>query len=180
MSTLELDALRLAENAHAGQARKYTGDPYIVHVLEVAGLVASVDHSPAMIAAAYLHDTLEDTALSPGTIEATTSSEVLALVQALTDVSREGDGNRATRKALDRDHLAAAPAAAQTIKLADLISNTLSIATHDPGFARVYLDEKSQLLDVLTRGDGRLHELAREVHAGAVYELTSRRGQRAG
>lgn len=50
----------------------------------------------------------------------------------------------------------------QTIKVADLISNTSSIVRHDPKFAVVYLDEARQLLDVLTRADPRLLAMARE------------------
>jgi hypothetical protein len=46
------------------------------------------------------------------------------------------------------------------VKLADLISNTSSIARHDPAFARVYLAEKRELLTVLTRGNATLHAVA--------------------
>ena len=48
-------------------------------------------------------------------------------------------------------------AAAQTIKLADLISNSRSIMAHDPNFARTYLEEKRMLLEVMTKGDPGLH-----------------------
>jgi (p)ppGpp synthase/HD superfamily hydrolase len=54
-----------AQAAHAavGQKRKYTGEPYIVHPAEVAKIVASVPGStPDMVAAAWLHDVVEDTA----------------------------------------------------------------------------------------------------------------------
>jgi hypothetical protein len=63
---------------------------------------------------------------------------------------------------LDRQHSAAAPAAAQTIKVADLISNTRSIVAHDPGFAKVYLEEKRMLLEVLTKADPTLLNKAKE------------------
>ncbi len=49
----------------------------------------------------------------------------------------------------------------QTVKVADIVSNTSSIVQHDPKFAEVYLDEKSLLLDVLTGADPRLVALAR-------------------
>jgi hypothetical protein len=83
--------------------------------------------------------------------------DIATLVSWLTDVSRPEDGNRAVRKAMDREHSAAAPAEAQTIKLADLISNSRSIMEHDPAFARTYLEEKRMLLAVMTRGDAGLH-----------------------
>ena len=72
-------------------------------------------------------------------------------------MSKPEDGNRATRKAIDREHTAQAPAEAQTIKLADLISNSKSIMAHDPDFAVTYLAEKRLLLEVLTKGDPGLH-----------------------
>jgi len=78
----------------------------------------------------------------------------------LTDVSKPEDGNRAVRKARDREHTAAAPAEAQTIKLADLISNSRSIMAHDPAFAKTYLEEKRLLLAVMTKGDPGLHSEA--------------------
>jgi hypothetical protein len=78
----------------------------------------------------------------------------------MTDISQPQDGNRATRKAIDREHTARAPAEAQTIKLADLISNSKSIMKHDPAFAKTYLEEKRLLLEVMTKGDKGLHELA--------------------
>jgi hypothetical protein len=49
-----------------------------------------------------------------------------------------------------------------TIKCADLISNTSSIVKHDPKFAEVYLEEKRLLLDVLTKADPWLVEIARK------------------
>jgi len=84
------------------------------------------------------------------------------LVGWLTDVSRPDHGNRAARKAVDRAHSAAAPAAAQTVKLADLISNTRSILEHDQKFAKTYLEEKRLLLEVMTKGDSTLMAIARK------------------
>ena len=143
------------------QVRKYTFEPYIVHPAEVASIVASVPHTDAMLAAAWLHDTVEDTGVTIETIRAEFGEEVAELVGWLTDVSRLEDGNRAVRKAADREHTARAPAAAQTVKLADLIANTRSIVKHDVAFARTYLAEKRLLLEVLTRGDAVLMAEAR-------------------
>ncbi len=49
-----------ARAAHANQTRKYSGEPYFTHVERVAKLVAEHGGTPDQIAAAYLHDTLED------------------------------------------------------------------------------------------------------------------------
>ena len=149
-------ALLFATAAHAavGQVRKYTGEPYIVHPIEVAGLVESVSgHTVEMVAAAYLHDTIEDTQVTIDIIVQEFGTEIANLVLWLTKVGEAEHGNRAARKELDREYLAQAPADAQTVKLADLIANTRSIVEHDPKFAEVYLREKLALLQVLKKGD---------------------------
>jgi (p)ppGpp synthase/HD superfamily hydrolase len=153
----------MAAHAAVGQRRKYTGEPYIVHPAEVAKIVASVPGAtPDMVAAAWLHDVVEDTGCTFTDVHMAFGIDIATLVGWLTDVSKPEDGNRATRKAMDRAHTAQAPAEAQTIKLADLISNSRSIMQHDPEFARVYLEEKRLLLEVLTKGDPELHARASE------------------
>ena len=149
-------AAAYATEMHGDQKRKYTGEPYVCHCFDVAGMVASVTTDATMIVAAILHDVVEDTAAKVDDVRYIFGQGVADLVQWLTDVSSPEDGNREARKRLDREHIAQAPAEAQTIKLADLISNTRSIVAHDPGFAKVYLREKEQLLSVLCRGDKRL------------------------
>ena len=148
----------MAAHAAVGQKRKYTGEPYIVHPAEVASIVASVPGStPDMVAAAWLHDVIEDTGCTFTDVHMAFGIDIATLVGWLTDVSKPEDGNRAKRKAMDREHTAQAPAEAQTIKLADLISNSKSIMQHDPEFAKTYLEEKRLLLEVLTKGDRGLH-----------------------
>jgi (p)ppGpp synthase/HD superfamily hydrolase len=151
----------IAAHSAVGQKRKYTGEPYFVHPAEVARIVAEVPGStPEMVAAAWLHDTVEDTRVTATDIHMNFGPEVAVLVSWLTDVSKPEDGNRAHRKAMDRAHTAEAPAEAQTIKLADLISNSKSIMQHDPAFAKTYLEEKRLMLEVMTKGDRSLHALA--------------------
>jgi (p)ppGpp synthase/HD superfamily hydrolase len=115
-----------------------------------------------MVAAAWLHDVVEDTGCTFTDIHMAFGIDIATLVGWLTDVSKPEDGNRAHRKAMDRHHTAQAPAEAQTIKLADLISNSRSIMAHDPAFAVTYLAEKRLLLEVLTKGDRGLHARASE------------------
>lgn len=145
-------ARALAERAHKGQVRKYTGEPYILHPAEVAGLIVSVDLPLGVIAAAWLHDVVEDCGTTREQIAQEVGEGVAALVMEVTDVSKPTDGNRAKRKAMDRDHLANASPEGQSIKLADIISNTTSIVERDPDFAKVYLREKRELLPLLRRG----------------------------
>lgn len=163
MHTLIERAARFAAEAHAGQRRKYTGEPYAEHPFRVAQMVAAVTADPCVVAAALLHDTVEDTPVSDSDIRRLFGDRVADLVAEVTDVSRPEDGNRKTRKALDRDHLARASAEGQTIKLADLIDNSDSILAHDPKFAAVYLREKKELLEVLTQGDAGLYRQARRI-----------------
>lgn len=165
-------ALALAASSHAGQARKYTGAPYIEHPMEVARIVASVCPQADMAAAALLHDVLEDTDTEKAEVAEAVGTPVLALVEQLTDVSVPSDGNRAVRKGLDRAHLAQACPEAKLVKLADLISNSASIVEHDPGFAKVYMGEKRLLLEEALTNDAARGDL-RGVHA-ATEELRQR------
>lgn len=157
---LMADTFALAAHAAVGQKRKYTGEDYIVHPREVADLVRKAGGSPEMIQAALLHDVIEDTGVTIGTVRAVFGDEVATMVDELTDKSVPEDGNRAERKRIDRERLAGVSANSQTIKLADLCSNTKSIVLHDPKFAAVYLEEKAALLAVLKNGNGWLWQLA--------------------
>lgn len=158
IGSLIVEKARLFATAahHAvGQVRKYTGEPYINHpaevvlILERAGVI-----QPEMLAAAWLHDVVEDTGVTIEVIRAEFGQCVATLVEGLTDVSKPEDGNRKKRKAIDRAHTAKQSPACKTIKLADLISNTQSIVKRDPEFAKVYLAEKRLLLDeALRHGD---------------------------
>lgn len=156
MSTVH-HAMLFAREAHAQQLRKYTGNPYADHLAEVAGIVATVDRSEITIAVAWLHDTVEDTGVTVDLIAERFGHAVALGVGYLSDLET---GNRAVRKAASRARLATAPSWVQTIKCADLISNTSSIVKHDPAFAVTYLAEKRALLEVLTYADPRLRSLA--------------------
>ena len=160
-------AVSFATQAHKriDQRRKYSQQPYDVHLQAVADLVATVTDDQEMIAAAWLHDVVEDTGVTLEDIEREFGLQVASLVKELTDVSRPGDGNRAARKALDRAHLSEASARAKTIKLADLCDNAVDICQSDPRFGRVYLDEMAALLEILGEGDAGLMEKARNIHA---------------
>ncbi len=152
-----------AAHAAVGQLRKWTNEPYIVHPEEVARIVASVPGaSEEMIAAAWLHDTVEDTKVEVTDIWREFGAVVASYVNWLTNPSKKEDGNRATRKAIDREYIRNAPAEVKTIKLADLISNCSSVMEHNEAFAKVYLEEKRLMLEVLREGDSRLYTIASE------------------
>ena len=158
-------AWQFAKEAHKDQKRKYTGEPYLKHLEEVAEFVCSAEGTREMIAAAYLHDCVEDQGVTLETLIQEFGPEVAALVEMVTDVSKPEDGNRAVRKQKDLEHLALASEQGKTIKLADLISNSQDIVQHDKDFARVYIVEKEKLLEVLQEGNHSLYILA----CGLVY-----------
>jgi guanosine-3',5'-bis(diphosphate) 3'-pyrophosphohydrolase len=171
--SLAFDAMEFARSVHKDQRRKYTNNPYTDHLAEVAGTVATVVdwqliHPEVMIATAWLHDCMEDQGVTTaglwghlGINSDYSMTEVEAVVRGVWFLSDLEQGNRAERKRLSRERLGGAPGWVQTIKVADLISNTSSIVMHDPKFAVTYLEEKRLLLDVLTEADPRLLQIAR-------------------
>ena len=173
MSDLIDHARHFATEAHTdiGHRRKYTQQPYAVHLKAVAQLVSEVTDTPEVIAAAWLHDTVEDTTATFQDLELEFSLEVAQLVSEVTDVSKVSDGNRAVRKAIDRAHLAQASPRGQTIKLADLIDNCRDICKHDEKFARTFCTEMAAILEVLHDGDPRLLKRARKTLQTCLDQL---------
>lgn len=168
-SPLEFDARIFSAHAHRNQVRKYTNEPYVYHPCAVANIVASVPHTDDMLAAAWLHDVVEDMGTPLDEIRRYFNDAVADMVRGLTDVSKIGDGNRAERKAIDRGHTAYQSPEVKTIKLADLIDNSSSIVEHDAAFAKVYLKEKRLLLEVLREGNAQLWQRADEICKKAGY-----------
>src|SRR5712671_4860522 len=76
---------------HQGQVRK-SGEPYLIHPLEVAGLLAELKLDEASIVAGLLHDTIEDTLAKPEEIHELFGPEVLALVEGVTKLGTFSHG----------------------------------------------------------------------------------------
>jgi len=165
MTELELKAIIFAFKKHdeIKQVRKYDSEPYINHPMRVANRVREVSHTPEMLAAAWLHDTVEDTNTIIDDIYLEFGDLVGDLVESLTDVAVAGDGNREVRVDLNLKHSEKGSVQSHTIKIADLIDNSISIIKHDPSFAKVYMKEKKALLLVLGDGDKSLLEEAEEI-----------------
>lgn len=148
---LPKEPLEFAIEAHGTQTRKYTHEPYITHPISVALILQQ--HYPqasySMIAAALLHDVVEDTSVTLEYLNYHFGSMITGLVRGLTDHSRPENGNRKVRKKIDRRFMAIQDAPVQIIKCADLIHNTTSIVAHSPEFAKVYLPEAYKLLRVM-------------------------------
>lgn len=141
----------MATEAHKDQVRKYTGEPYINHCVEVVDILKRHGwFREEHLAAAVLHDTVEDTTITFQDIGNEFGPTVRDLVFFLTNIVGPEQGNRQTRVDLNIRHIVGTNNGASLwIKCADLISNTQSIVKHDPGFARTYLKEKRQVLEAI-------------------------------
>ena len=157
------NALAFASLAHKGQKRKYDGKPYVSHPVAVSNILMNFSTKPPteeQVIAALLHDTVEDTSVTLTEIHLIFGKEVMTLVDYVSDISTPRDGNRAERKRIDADWYAQGPAESQSIKVADLIHNSVSIKKNDPDFWKVYRKEKQYLLEVLTLADQQLVDTA--------------------
>lgn len=152
MSDMLTEAITFAVKSHHGQKRKYTGDPYIVHSIAVMEMVGGVTMDHDALAAAVLHDVVEDCGVLIEEIEGRFGERAGCMVWYLTDVP-DATLNRAARKRISISRLADAPPLVQTIKIADMLHNAASILKHDPGFAVTFMKEKEELVRVLTGGD---------------------------
>jgi (p)ppGpp synthase/HD superfamily hydrolase len=145
----------------ASRYRKYTGEYYITHPYEVFLIVSTVTDCKYTLAAAWLHDTVEDVSwVKLWLIRFLFGRKVAQIVEGVTDVSRPSDGKRMVRKLMDRNHTAASCHESQTVKYADSISNMVKIWQHDPRFAETYFHEKKQLFAVMQRGHPKLRKRA--------------------
>lgn len=163
------DIILLAVDLHGNQKRKYTGEPYVNHTVQVAKIVKNYGGDDIMVYAAVLHDVLEDTNTTKEElfnhlrqiIGPENTIEVVKLVQELTDVFIKDDYpniNRKDRKEMEAMRLGSISSKAQTIKYADLLDNGQDIMKNDPKFGKVYLKEKEQILKHMNRGNQELYK----------------------
>ena len=127
-----LAAAQFAASKHSQQKRKgASGEPYINHLIEVAELVASSSNAldTELIIAGFLHDTVEDTGVTLTELTDRFGSDVASLVAEVTDDKSLPDK---TRKRLQVETAPYKSERAQTLKLADKISNLRSILMSPP------------------------------------------------
>lgn len=163
-----------ADRAHGDQQRKYADERYIEHPLRVMRICKSYGYPLPVLAAAILHDVLEDTKTNAKQIREFLSmvmnnsdaDHTLDLVIELTDVYTKHQYpkfNRRRRKVMEVARMEVISAEAQTIKYADIIDNAREIAEHDPEFAPVFLRECRMLLQTMKKGNANLREKGIEV-----------------
>lgn len=124
-------AIVFAVRAHAGTERRGKGFPYIVHPLEAMEIVATITPDQELLAAAALHDTIEDTAVTGEEIRETFGSRIAALVVAESDVFPQGLSEEESwhlRKQAAIDRLSAASRDAKIVAMGDKLSNMRAIA----------------------------------------------------
>ena len=122
-------ALHFAIDAHAGMARRSAGQPYILHPLEVAAIVSTMSTDEELLAAAVLHDTVEDTPTTIEDIEERFGARVAAFVSVDTEDKREDLPASETwriRKEESLEVLASASRDEKILWLSDKLSNMRS------------------------------------------------------
>ena len=116
-------AYRVAERAHEGQQRK-SGDPYITHPVAVATILAELGMTPVTLAAALLHDTVEDTDYSLDQLEEDFGAEIAKLVDGVTKLDKVTYGDAAQAETVRKMVVAMArDIRVLVIKLADRLHN---------------------------------------------------------
>jgi GTP pyrophosphokinase len=124
------DAYHLAVECHQGQLRR-SGEPYITHPLAVAGIVARYGSDEITIAAALLHDAVEDTSLSVAEIELRFGEHVAEIVDGVTKLDRVDFSDKESQQAATMRKMLVAMAKdvrVLVIKLADRLHNMRTIA----------------------------------------------------
>ena len=124
-------AIIFAVQAHAGTERRGKGYPYIVHPMEAVEIVATMTADQELLAAAALHDTVEDTEVTVEQLRAEFGERVAALVADESDEMPEGMSEEASwhqRKQAAIDRLSKASREAKIVALGDKLSNMRAIA----------------------------------------------------
>jgi (p)ppGpp synthase/HD superfamily hydrolase len=127
---LVAQAADFAARRHCEQRRKGVArEPYVNHLAEVAVLLAETTNDPVLVAAGFLHDTLEDTATEFEELEALFGRDVANLVAEVTD---DKSLPKAARKQRQVTGAASKTTGARMIKIADKTSNLRAIASSPP------------------------------------------------
>ena len=168
LDTAVLDrAIIFAVRAHSGTERRGKGYPYIVHPLEAVEIVATMSNDQELLAAAALHDTVEDTDVTVEQIRAEFGDRVAELVASESDempdgVSEEDSWHARKQAAIDR--LSKASREAKMVALGDKLSNMRAIA-------RDYAVQGNALWNLFHAKDPKDHEWHYRGLADALREL---------
>lgn len=174
-------AIVFAVRAHAGTERRGKGFPYIVHPMEAMEIVATMTSNQELLAAAVLHDTVEDTDVTIEQIRAEFGDRVAMLVALESDNIGDGESEKGkevhlssnwhTRKQAAIDRLAYASLDAKIVALGDKLSNMRAIA-------RDYAQQGDAVWELFRTNDRKEHEWhyrglvesLRELHDTIAYQ----------
>lgn len=163
--SLAAAAEALARRAHQGQMRDDSDQPYIVHPARVAARLARrFPDDPALIAAGWCHDVIEDCPqIGQAELQAAIGDDACAIVREVTNPSkRHPELPRAERKAMDRAHIATISRRARCLKLADRADNLRDgCSSPDKAWLATYVRESRLLAEALRGSDP---ELERDLH----------------
>ena len=156
-------AITFAVEAHAGTERRGKGFPYIVHPMEAMAIVSSMTSDQELLAAAALHDTVEDTGVTVEELRERFGDRVADLVAAESDQTDPGlDWH--TRKKAALDKLCAAERDVKVVALGDKLSNMRAIA-------RDYAEKGDALWGLFHASDPSEHAWRYHALADALREL---------
>ena len=160
-------AIIFAVKAHHNTERRGKGFPYIVHPMEAVEIVATMTSDQELLAAAALHDTVEDTDVTIEQIRAEFGDRVASLVAAESDEphqSRDSIENWRARKQAAINRLSCGSRDAKMVALGDKLSNTRAIA-------RDYAEQGDKLWNIFHSNDRKDHEWHYRGLADALSEL---------
>ena len=168
LDTTLLDrAIVFAVRAHAGTERRGKGFPYIVHPMEAVEIVATMTRDQELLAAAVLHDTVEDTDTTVEQIRTEFGDRIASLVASESDIVLDGvseEDSWHARKQAAIDRLARASHDAKMVALGDKLSNMRAIA-------RDYAQQGDALWNLFHAKDPKEHEWHYRGLAESLREL---------
>ena len=168
LDTTLLDrAIVFAVRSHAGTERRGKGFPYIVHPMEAVEIVATMTRDQELLAAAVLHDTVEDTDTTVEQIRTEFGDRIASLVASESDTMPEGmseEDSWHARKQAAIDRLARASHDAKVVALGDKLSNMRAIA-------RDYAQQGDALWNLFHAKDPKEHEWHYRGLAESLREL---------
>jgi myo-inositol-1(or 4)-monophosphatase len=168
LDTTLLDrAIIFAVRAHAGTERRGKGFPYIVHPMEAVEIVATMTNDQELLAAAVLHDTVEDTDVTIEQIRTEFGERVASFVAAESDEPHQRPDsveNWRARKQAAINRIACASLDAKIVALGDKLSNMRAIA-------RDYAQQGDALWDLFHSKDPKDHEWHYRGLAESLSEL---------
>ena len=160
-------AIVFAVRAHAGTERRGKGFPYIVHPMEAVEIVATMTKDQELLAAAVLHDTVEDTDTTVEQIRTEFGDRIASLVASESDIVLDGvseEDSWHARKQAAIDRLTRASHDAKIVALGDKLSNMRAIA-------RDYAQQGDALWNLFHVKDRKEHEWHYRGLADSLREL---------